>query len=158
MAQLNTNMGRKLYICSDPQNEDLTATEFAALTWTEVKFVVSIGETGMRENILNLDTMDTKVTQKQKGIANAGDPDIELGYSATDPGQAAMRAAAETRSAYAFKFEYDDVLTPSTGTPTTVYNRGVIGGPATPNGAAEDFQLSVFTLGLNQREIIVPAT
>lgn len=157
MAQSDSNMGRKLFVCATPQNEDLSETEFEALDWVQVANVVTIGETGMRENIISQDYMDTTVSQKQKGIANAGDPDIEVGYNATDPGQIIMRTIARTRSSYAFKFEYDDA-TPVTGTPTTVYNRGVVGGPATPNGAVEDFHNNIYTLGLNQAEIVVPAT
>lgn len=157
MATAIANMGRKLFICEDPQNDDLTVIEYAALDWVEVGMVGNIGETGTQENIITYDTMDTTVTQKQKGIANAGDPTIEVAYDANDLGQLAMRDAAETRSAYAFKFEFDDALT-SGGTPTIKYNRGVVAGPAEPNGGPEDFLLNVFTLGLNQKQITVPAT
>lgn len=150
------NMGRKFFICTTPQEEDLSVAEFEALTYVEVKYVGNIGETGTQENIISYDTMDTTVTQKQKGIANAGDPTIEVAYDPNDPGQAAMRDAAETRNNYAFKFEFDDAV--GAGTPTVKYNRGVVAGPAEPNGGPEDFLLNVFTLGLNQKQITVPAS
>src|SRR5690606_29127121 len=114
------NMGRKFFICTTPQEEDLSVAEFEALTYVEVKYVGNIGETGTQENIISYDTMDTTVTQKQKGIANAGDPTIEVAYDPNDPGQAAMRDAAETRNNYAFKFEFDDAV--GAGTPTVKYN------------------------------------
>lgn len=151
------NMGRKFYICATPQPDDLIVSEFAALTWVEVKYVGNIGETGTQENIISYDTMDTTVTQKQKGIANAGDPTVEVAYDADDDGQQAMRDAAETRMNYAFKFEFDDAPT-LVGTPTIKYNRGIVAGPAEPNGGPEDFLLNVFTLGLNQKQITVPAS
>ncbi len=150
------NMGRKTYISPTPVQSDLDLTEYEAIDdWIEIGGVGNIGEYGTQENIISYDVMDTTVTQKQKGIANAGDPTLEVAYDANDAGQAALRDAAETRVNYAFKFEYDDA-TPD-GTPTTEYNRGIVAGPSIPGGGAEDFLLNVFTLGLNQKIIIVPA-
>lgn len=160
MAQ--TNRGRKVYIavtspggttplaCPSPLNQG----QYEALDWTEVGNVGSVGESGMNENIVSYDELSTDVTQKQKGIANAGDPVIECARNPTDDGQIAMRAAAATRMIYAFKFE--DADAPSVGyTNTVYYNRGVVAGPTRPNGRNEDFILENYTLGLVQREIVV---
>ncbi|TWG90317.1 tail tube protein [Mesorhizobium sp. J18] len=157
----NTNKGRKFYIAVDtdnttplPQPTDLTQTDYEALTWLEVKNVGSIGESGTQTNIVSYDELSTDVTQKQKGISNAGDPPVEVARNTSDPGQKAMRAAAATKYLYAFKTEDADAPDEST-TNSVYYNRGLVTGPTRPNGRNEDFNLEVFTLGLIQREIVV---
>jgi len=151
----NTNKGRKISICTTPQAADLNQAAFVALTYIEVKNVGSIGETGTQTNIVSYDELTTDVTQKQKGISNAGDPVVECARNATDPGQQAMRAAALTKFYYAFKIEDDDIITT---TKSTFYNRGLVTGPVRPGGRNEDFILENYTLGLVQREIVINAS
>lgn len=161
MAGALTQAGAKFYIAVDDVNDeaevhdtDLTEAEYEALTWLEVKGVGNVGQTGTDTNVVSYDELATEVTQKGKGISNAGDPDIECRRIGADPGQVEMRAATETKSSYAFKYELDD----SGGTNgTTFYNRGLVMGPTRPNGGNEDFDLEVYTLGLNQKEIVVEA-
>jgi hypothetical protein len=161
MAGALTQAGAKFYIAVDtttqaalPQDIDLTQAEYEALTWLEVKGVGNVGQTGTDTNVVSYDELATEVTQKGKGISNAGDPEIECRRIGTDPGQIQMRAAAATKSSYAFKYELDN----SAGTNgTTFYNRGLVMGPTRPNGGNEDFDLEVYTLGLNQKEIVVEA-
>jgi hypothetical protein len=161
MSDPRTNSGAKFYIAVDnaglalPQPSALTKAQFEALDWLEVKGVGSVGETGTNTNILAYDTLATEVSNKSKGISNAGDPDVEVARIYNDPGQIQMRAAALTRPSYAFKYEQDDQITPTTGNGTTYFNRGIITGPRHPNGRNEDFVLEVYTLGLNQKEIVV---
>lgn len=162
----NTNAGRKFFIAVTtvagppivhtpaPQAEDLTLSQYEALTWLEVKNVGSIGQTGTDTNLVSYDELATEVTQKQKGISNAGDPEIECARNPKDPGQKAMRDAAKTKFNFAFKTE--DADAPSAGETNSVYyNRGVVSGPFRPNGRNEDFILETFRLGLNQKEIVV---
>jgi hypothetical protein len=149
-----THAGAKFYVCTTPQPEDLTASEFETLTYVEVKGVGSVGERGTATNIVSYDELATEVTQKGKGISNAGDPPIECRRIPSDPGQVAMRAAALTRYQYAFKLEYADAPDEDT-TNTVCFNRGLVTGPTTPAGRNEDFILEVYTLALNQREVIV---
>lgn len=151
-----TQMGRKFFVCATPQDDDLLESEFKALDWVEVKKVVNIGQTGTEENVLTLNTMDTLVADKQKGIANAGDPTLEVAYDAVDPGQVLMRTLALTKLKYAFKSEFDDSVGVG-GTPTTKYNRGLVLGPAEPNGGPEDFLIEQYTLALVQKQITVAA-
>lgn len=150
----NTNKGRKFYICATPQPTELNQAAYEALTWVEVGNVGSIGETGTNTNVLSYDELGTEVTQKQKGISNAGDPDIEVARNPTDAGQIALRAAAATKYVYAFKVEDNDKPS-SDYTNSIYYNRGIITRPRRPNGRNEDFVLEVFKLGLVQLEIVV---
>ncbi|GAA2867473.1 hypothetical protein GGQ99_001288 [Aminobacter niigataensis] len=149
-----TNKDRKVYICATPQPIDLNQAAYEALTWIEVSNVGAVGEAGTNTNIVSYDELSTDVTQKGKGIANAGDPTIECARNPTDPGQLALRAAAKTNFNYAVKFEDKDAPT-ANHTNSVYYNRGLVTGPTRPNGRNEDFILEVFTLALNQREIVV---
>lgn len=155
-AFANTNAGAKLYVCAAAQPTVLDATAFAALTWVLVGGVGNFGETGTSTNILTYDTWDTGFVQKAKGTSNAGDPEIEVSRDPADAGQDILRTIAETNLNYAFKIERTDKPNSNVGSkPTTVYNRGIITGPRTPNGRNEDFDLEIFTLGLNQKQIVV---
>jgi hypothetical protein len=155
----NTNAGSKLFICTTPQQSNLIESAFAGLTWVQIKGVGSLGETGTTTNILTYDTWDDDVVQKAKGMSNAGDPEIELARNPTDPGQVALRAAALTNLNYAFKVERNDEPDADPdSTPTVIYHRGLVTGPRRPNGRNEDFDLEVFSLGMNQKEIVVNPT
>lgn len=156
-AFVNSMAGAKLYVCSTPQPTDLTASTFAALTWVLVGGVGSFGETGTSTNVLSYDTWDTGFVQKAKGTSNAGDPEIEVARDPADAGQIILRTIADTNLQYAFKIERNDKPNSNAGSkPTTVYNRGIVTGPRTPNGRNEDFDLEIYTLGLNQKQITVP--
>lgn len=155
-AFVNTNAGSTLWICADPQQSDLNQAAYEALTWVQIKGVGSHGEVGTTTNILTYDGWDTTVVQKAKGMSNAGDPEIECARIPTDAGQVLLRAAALTDFNYAFKMVRNDEPGDDVGdTPTIIYNRGLVSGPRRPMGRNEDFDLEIFTLGLNQREIVV---
>lgn len=157
LAFANTNAGAKLYVCLAPQATDLTATTYAALTWVLVGGVGNVGETGTSTNMLNYDTWDTGFMQKAKGISDAGNPEIEVARDPADAGQTILRNACDTNFNYALKIERNDKPNTNVGSkPTTVYNRGIITGPRTPNGQVEDFDLEIFSVGLNQKQIVVP--
>lgn len=153
----NANAGSKLYVCATPQANDLAQADYEALTWVEVKAVGSHGEAGTTTNILTYDTWDTTVTQKAKGISDAGSPEVELARLPNDAGQNILRTAAASNFNYAFKIERNDKLSDS-GLPTIIYNRGLVTGPRRPLGRNEDFDLEVFTLALNQKEVVVNPT
>ena len=154
----NTNAGRKFFVCATPQPNTLTVSEFEALTWVEVKGVGNLGETGSNTNILTYDTWDDDVSDKAKGLTNAGDPELEVARRASDPGQIVMNNAAATNFKYAFKIEGNDKPNNDPDSTNTVrYNRGLVTGPRQPNGRVEDFDLDIFGLGLVQKQITVPA-
>ena len=154
----NTNAFSKWYVCATPQNNNLTQSDYASLTWTLISKVGNVGETGKSTNVLTYNTWDTEVADKAKGITDAGSPTIELAREPDDAGQEILRAAAAVgnNNKYAFKEERADG--PLGGTGTIFYNRGIVAGPTRPNGGNEDFDLEVFTLGLVQEEIVVKPT
>jgi len=151
----NSNAFSKIFICATPQNADLSQGQFNILDWVEIKGVGNLGETGKTTNILTYPTWDASVVQKAKGLTDAGSPTLEVARIPTDAGQILLRSAAVVgnNNNYAFKILRSDG--PVGGTGTIQYNRGLVGGPTRPNGANEDFDLEVFTLGLQQEEIVV---
>ena len=150
----NTQKDVLLYISTTAQPDDLQDYQFEALVWTKISQVGMLGESGSSTNILSYDTLDTDVTQKAKGITNAGDPQIEVARVYNDAGQIALRAAALTNFNYAFKQVRNDAPEEN-WTDTVIYNRGLVTGPTRPNGRNEDFDLEIFTLALQQREVVV---
>tara|TARA_R110000851_G_scaffold200201_9_gene351356 strand:- start:1434 stop:1904 length:471 start_codon:yes stop_codon:yes gene_type:complete len=147
------NKGRKLFICETAQADDLTQTEYEALTWVEVANVVTIGETGSNVNVVSQDYHGTTVTQKRAGINNAGDPTVEVGYTPADVGQIALNGVANNGDYYASKMEMDD--NPGGTSDTIKYNRGLVLGPVHTNGGVEDWDNRTYTLGLVQLQIAV---
>lgn len=154
-AYANANAASKMYVCETPQNVDLDQTDYEALTWVEIKSVGSRGETGKKTNIIMYNTWDTAVVQKAKGLTDAGSPELEVARIPTDAGQIILRAAGAVgnNDNYAFREVRADGTNGNAG--TIKYNRGLVGGPTSPGGRNEDFDLEVFTLGLQQEEIIV---
>lgn len=130
---------------------------YNALSYTEIKGVGSLGETGTRVNILQYDTWGDSVIQKAKGLADAGSPELECARIATDPGQILARTAASGNLTWAFKTERNDKLTGG-GTNTLNYNWGLIAGPSRPEGRNEDFDLEVFMLGFMALETVQAPT
>lgn len=154
----NTMSGGKLFVCADPKPSDLTLNDYEALVWVQVKGIGSHGETGTTQNIVGYDTWDQVFTDKDKGIANAGDPEVEIARIDADPGQNLLEnmAKATNKNKYAFKIERNDA--PDGGQPTKFYNRGVVTGPRSQHGRNEDFDLEIYQLGLVQEQIKVEAT
>lgn len=145
-----TLKGRLVYICETPQESDLTKSQFAALTWVQISNCGMIGESGPSTQLPTFDELDTEVTQKSKGVTDAGNPTLEVSLNLSDPGQDALRAAAvDEDGTYAISWvDLDGV---------SHYSRFKIAGPTSPNGRVGDFRLQVFTLGANQLEEIVTA-
>lgn len=150
----NTNSGAILSFCITPKPTELSQAEYSALVWLQIKKVGSMDAIGTDTNVLSYDTWDQDVTDKGKGMSNAGDPTVELSRQADDAGQVALRAAAKTKYKYAFKVERQDAPD-ATYSNTIIYNRGIVMGPTRPQGRNEDFDLEVFKLGFVQLEIIV---
>ncbi len=155
----NTNAACKWYICATEQDSDLNQTGYEALTWVEIKGIGNVGETGKSTNVLTYPTWDTTVVDKAKGLTDAGSPTFEVARDPNDAGQDILRTAGAVGNnhKYAFKEVRADAAT-TNGTGTTIYNRGIVGGPTRPNGANEDFDLEVFNLGFVQEEIVVDPT
>ncbi|HEX8048440.1 hypothetical protein [Rhizobium sp.] len=155
MANKSTKKGSKVYVCETAQNADLTASAYAALTWVQVGKVGNIGDFGSDSTINNYNTLDEPVQQKQKGVSNAGDPELEVASIADDAGQIILRTFGDPPNInnIAIKVERNDA--PQGKTNTVFYSRGVVSGPLYPGGGSDDFDLEKFKIGLNQLPIRV---
>ncbi|QND47661.1 hypothetical protein HB780_18465 [Rhizobium lusitanum] len=155
MANKSTKKGSKVYVCETAQNTDLTASAYAALTWVQVGKVGNIGDFGSDSTINNYNTLDEPVQQKQKGVSNAGDPELEVASIADDAGQIILRTFGDPLNInnIAIKVERNDA--PQGKTNTVFYSRGVVSGPLYPGGGSDDFDLEKFKIGLNQLPIRV---
>lgn len=153
-----TNASAKWYVCPDPQNSDLTQSEYEGLSWVRITSVSDVGEMGKTTNMLNYPTWDDDVVQKAKGLTDAGSPTFTVVRLPYDEGQNILRAAGAVgnNNNYAFKEERADALIGGTG--TVIYNRGLVSGPTRSNGGNEDFDTEVFTLGFQQEEVVVKPT
>ncbi|KKX25294.1 hypothetical protein [Rhizobium sp. LC145] len=156
MVNKSTKKGSKVYVCATAQNEDLTQTEYEALTWVQVGKVGNVGDFGADSTTNSYNTLDAPVTQKQKGTANAGDPQIEVASIFDDPGQIILRSFGDplNQNNMAIKIERNDKPSADFSN-TTFYSRGVVSGPLYPGGGSDDFELERFTIGLNQLPIRV---
>lgn len=146
-----TLKGRLVYIAAvganpTESNSDLNLAGFEALGWVQISNCAMIGESGASTQMPTYDELDTDVTQKSKGVTDAGNPTLEVSLNMSDNGQNALRTAALADDNYAFKWvDTDGVIH---------YQRGLVTGPTAPNGRVGDFRVQVFTLGLNQLEVI----
>jgi hypothetical protein len=156
VAFANSNAASKFYVSSAAVgNTNLAQGDYEALTWVQVGSVGSRGEMGKITNILTYNTWDTTVAQKAKGVTDAGSAELEVARIPTDAGQIILRAAGAVgnNQNYAFKEVRADGMGSNSG--TIIYNRGLVGGPKRPGGRNEDFDLEVFTLALQQEEVVV---
>ena len=85
MAKANADGA--FYFCKTPQPNDLTKEQFEALEWIKIEEVGKLPESGSSTNIIKYDTIDTTVTQKAKGVTDAGGGTLEVAYNGTAPGQ-----------------------------------------------------------------------
>lgn len=115
----------------DPQSADLTASTFAALSYTTIPNVVTVGDTGVDQNFVVTNLWDRTIADQNKGAATGRQADIVILDEASN-GRTAMDAAASITddNAFAFKITYSDG--------SIEYNRMKVGAPALSKGGNED--------------------
>lgn len=151
MANKTTKKGSKVYVCVTAQNSDLIQAAFEALTWVQVGKVGKVGDFGATSNDVTYNTLDEAVATHQKGVADAGSPDVEVASVYDDAGQIILRTFGDPLNLnnMAIKIERNDKPS-GYSTNTIIYSRGVVSGPMYPGGGSDDFDLERFTIRLNQ--------
>lgn len=152
------NKGYKVYICATPAgDDDLTQTEFEALTWVEAINVGTLPERGRTESELTYNTLSHGV-KKGKGSTNYGSGDFEMTRKGTNAGREAFVAAAATELNHAIKLVAPDATGEDTGdfTATIEYMRGYLTGPTVPSGGDEQADIFRFSFYNNQHLIVAP--
>lgn len=106
MTTISAGAGAKAYI--GPTTAASDASDYAALSWTEIIGLGSIGDFGPTAAAITFEGLsDTHVT-KAKGIRNAGTVQLSCAWNPQDPGQIAAIAAEQAKFAYAFKVTAED--------------------------------------------------
>lgn len=148
-----TNIGATVAIATqsdgttpDPQATDLTASGFGALSYTTVPNVITVGATGVDQNIVSQPLWDKTLSAQQKGAATGAQFELTI-LDETSDGRTALDAAASITEAnnFAFKITYSDG--------SVEYNRGVVSAPSFPKGGNEDFAQATYTVAANQEPI-----
>ena len=84
--------GTKLYVCPDAPGA-VTASGYAALSWTVVEGVESLPDIGPEANTITFDDMGTGEQVLLRGSENPGQPDVTIADDPADPGQVLIKAA-----------------------------------------------------------------
>lgn len=141
MANNGTQIrGQQFQICTTPQPSDLTAVQFAALTYVDICCLQETPDFSVEANILTENCIDGR-RLVGVGADEASEMEVSFFYMADCPGQDALRALAmaKTNVPYAIRKVYSDGV-PGVSTPTTVYARVIISGFTDNGGSLEDFQ------------------
>lgn len=156
MANKTTKFGTKVYVCATAQDSDLNQAAFEALTWVQVGKVGNIGDFGATSNDVTYNTLDEAVMSHQKGVGDAGSPDIEVAAIFSDPGQIILRTFGDPLNQHnmAIKIERNDKPT-GYSTNTIAYTRGTVSGPTYLGGGSDTVEREKYTLRLNQVAIRV---
>jgi hypothetical protein len=144
--------GAQAYVSTTAQGADLNLAGFEALTWTEIKPVVSVPGLGTTRTGVD-QTYLLGVTQTAKGSSKVNGGDLVCGNIPDDPGQVALKAMALAVTNRAFKFVRNTTLTAGTSVAETVYTRGVVLSDGDAGGGADDVVTATYTMAFNQLPI-----
>ena len=106
MSLAITSAGSKLLIGNPPASQTLVALQ--AVSYTEVKEVVDIGEFGKTYNLVTHNPLGDRVTVKRKGSINNGTLAVQMAYAPADPGQTLLAAAVDSDDSYSYKVVLQD--------------------------------------------------
>ncbi|NNU66529.1 hypothetical protein G9X67_14720 [Rhizobium sp. WYCCWR 11152] len=131
MPQLYPVAGAKIHIGPAitvvPDDADIDATDFASVSFTEIKGWQTMGAIGDAATLISEDVISSGRTLKAKGTRNAGSMQNNFIILPNDPGQIAMIAAENTDFNYPFKIAFDDAPPPKLSVVTmTIASPGVI--------------------------------
>lgn len=91
-----------------PDDDDLTAANFASVAWTEIKGWQTMGQIGDSKTLISEDVINSGRTLKAAGTKNAGSMQNTFLIQPTDAGQVAVIAAANTPYNYPFRVRLND--------------------------------------------------
>jgi hypothetical protein len=117
----------------DPQNTDLTLSDYSALTWEEITNVINGPETGASSNFNEREIWNSDVNPAYKGGASGTESELTLAIddqADSDGYTAVLAASAAANNNYALKFEWP--------TGRIEYVRMLIGRPRYTKGGKED--------------------
>ncbi|MCZ0734592.1 iron ABC transporter substrate-binding protein [Phreatobacter sp. AB_2022a] len=152
---ITTTSGAKVYV--GPTTPATDAAGYAALTYTEVHEVESIGEFGEQSAAATFTAIGSPIVRRVKGARDPGTLLLTLGRDALDPGQVALRAAEKTKFAYAVKIVAAD-RADANDTDTVFYFHAMVQSAKTTFADADKVTKQTFNLSIVSPIIEVPAT
>lgn len=162
MAKMYPVAGCKFFIgdtAIEDKDEDFVASDFDAVTWTEVKGWVTMGASGDAATLVTSDQIGNSRTKKAKGTRNAGSMENVFDVVKDDPGQLALIATERTNDNYPFRLVYNDA--PETGvapTPSESLFIGLVMTQSKAGGGANDPRRMNATIEINSNLVEVPAS
>ena len=149
--------GAKLYIggALAQKASDFVEADFTGETWTEIKWLESLGSVGDAAQEIAFDVIGNPRTQRIKGTRSAGTMEVVCGIEYSDAGQVAAIAAEKTDDDYAFKLEFDDA--PAGGTPSERYFIAMVGGASEQYDTANSVMKMNLSLWINSNVVRVDA-
>lgn len=160
MSDLYPVAGAKIYIGGvlATDIDDFVAADFTSQSWKEIDGWETMGEIGDAAEIITTQIINRNRDIKMKGTRSAGSMDNRFAIMPTDAGQIALIAAEKSTSNYAFKIEFDDQITPTTGTKTTLYFVGLVTSAREVGGGANTVRMLQGTVEINSNIVTVGAT
>jgi hypothetical protein len=157
MSQPYAATGTRVYIGSSVTDEPADAAAYAALSWTEIGDVESIGDFGDDAPIITASTLQDERVFKAKGPRDAGSLAITVLDKPDDTGQIAAIAAEGTRFNYPFKVVLPNRLTTG-GADQIEYLIGLVSSKRLNVGDNQNIVRRVFTVAINSKITTVAAT
>jgi hypothetical protein len=119
--ELSVTAGTRFYIGGPMElpSGDLNEASFNGQVWTEVSPIEGAGQIGGQHEEVSFDKVNTSTPNtlprrvKLKGTFDAGSMELVFGLDLTDPGQLAVIDAANDKSDWAFKVDFNDAATPT---------------------------------------------
>jgi hypothetical protein len=146
---IGTSAGTLVYI-STTATTATTTSALAALTYTAIGKVESLGEIGPQAQDVTFTPLGGDDVQHLKGATDNGALTLTMAKDPLDAGQLALLAAAVSSN----KLEYSIKIVESDGadandTDTTTYVRGPVMGGRKTIGGSNDVTKRVFMVGIN---------
>ena len=132
---INGSAGTKLYICASANPTATDASQYAALSWVEVKEVETIPEFGDAASAINFIALSDSRVRKLKGAYDAGQLTIPMAHDPNDAGQTDCATAALTPYSYAFKIVAADAPNASATDSVFYFQAKVMSFRLNPQGA-----------------------
>lgn len=145
-----TSSGTKFQISTTvPAATIDSLTELAALTYTDVDGIQTLGTFGDTRNLVNFAVLGDGRQRKLAGAADAGTLNIECAFDALSAGQTAMRAAYDSGQEYAFKVETRDGVSPNPN--SMFYFRGPVTSKALNVNNNDSVLAQTFVVAVNSQ-------
>lgn len=105
---INTSQGAKIWIGPVTYTEPASVSAYAALSYTAIGSVESIGAFGDKASSVTFADLGASRVKKFKGVKDAGQVTVTAAHDPLDAGQIAAIAARASKFDYAFKVTVDD--------------------------------------------------